>query len=149
MAEKLDVLIADFRLRRKALEKQPIESLEQLNNELCKNLYPCMEALAEEIREVDAVIQEVVEQQESYISSELTAQILQTIALGEAVAREVEKLVLDDLTKRKMEEIIKAYRHSAEITTMGVADASTEEILDSDDDAEDTDDGDDNSEGEE
>lgn len=130
MAEKLDALIADFRLRRKALKERPITSFEQLNAELCNNFYPCMEALAEEIREVDAVIQEVVEQQESYIDPELVAQILQTLALGEALAREVEKLLLDDLTKKKLEEIIKAYRHSAEVTTMGVADAATDEILD-------------------
>lgn len=130
MAEKLDALIADFRLRRKALKERPITSFEQLNNELCNNFYPSMEALAEEIHEVDAVIQEVVEQQESYIDPELAAQILQTIALGEALAREAEKLPLDDLTKRKIEEIIKAYRHSAEVTTMGVADAATDEILD-------------------
>lgn len=129
-------LVADIRALRKRLREKPLMDLQQFNNELVNNLYPAMEALAEQIAEVDGVIQEVVEQQESYLHPEFAAVIMGALALGEELAKAVENLEVDDLTRKKLHHLVAAYRLAAGQAAAGVADATVFEQ-----DEEDTEDG--------
>jgi len=137
----MDSLIADFNLHIKRLKKTPPTSVEEMTKELIFNVYPSMIALAENIAEVDEVIQEVVEQQDSYIRPELAAQIFATIAAGAVLIELTQELMpdLDDLKKKKLADAIKAFEKNAELTAMGVGDAITDPGDDDEDDEDDED----------
>lgn len=136
----IDSLIADIRVSLKRLKKAPIESWDALNRELQFNAYPTMLAICEQIAEVDDVIQEVVEQQESYLQPELAAQILKSIALGAALVEEVKKMItdLDDVARKRWSELLAEYEKETELAIMGLQDA----MIDGDDDGDDGDDSD-------
>ena len=141
IASPMDSLIADFNLSIRRLAETPLKSIKDINDELRLNLYPSLIAIAEQVAEVDEVMQEVVEHQESYIHPQLTAQIFQTIAIALELTKEVKALELDDFTKKKLTKLITAFEHSAELTAMGVNEATTD--IDDDDDDDDDDDNDD------
>lgn len=109
-----DQLVQDFEAAIERLVAKPIMDFEQLNSELRNNVYPSMMALAEQVSEVDGVIQEVVEQQDSYVTDDLGGQILGVFATALILAEEIEKLSLDDLNKKKLGEIIKHLRETAQ-----------------------------------
>lgn len=127
-AGPIDSLIADFRLAMRRLKERPLDSIEAVNRELHDNVFPSMIALAEQIAEVDEVIQEVVEHQESYISVELAGQISETIAVGFALIKTMRDLeISDQLAKKRLDDLAAAFEKSAELTMMGVADAAPDE----------------------
>lgn len=136
----IDALIADFRVSRKRLLSWVTEELPKTDTneaikfvvmEIANNVYPSLIAEAEQIAEVDEVIQEVVEQQDSYIQPDLAAQILHTATLGESVVTEVKKVLneINDLKRKRIKELLDAFEQSVEITVMGVTNASV--IVDS------------------
>ena len=139
----VDSLIADFRLAIKRLKEAPLKSLKDVNQELIFNTYPSMIALAEQIAEVDDVIQEVVEQQDSYIHPSLAAQILSTVAAGGVLIEEIKKIPLDDLQRKRLDDLVAQFEHSAELTIMGVSDATTDADADEDEPEEAPEDGED------
>jgi hypothetical protein len=147
----MDSLIADFKLSMKRLKDTPLKTPEDVTKELRFNVYPSMIALAEQIAEVDDVIQEVVEQQDSYVQPDLAAQILSTVAAAGMLAEEVKRALpaLDDLTRKKLLDLIRAFEHSAEITVTHVAEATVEEYTPGDDENEDEDEDDENEDDEE
>lgn len=122
----VDNLIADFRVARNRLKETPIEDFDALNAELRDNTYPCMIALAEQIAEVDEIIQEVVDHQESYILPELEGQIAQTLVIATALIGEVKKVLpqLDDMSIGRISKVIAELSKSIELTGMGVSEAS-------------------------
>lgn len=124
----MDSLIADFRLSMKRLKDRPLASIDEVNTELRMNVYPSMIALAEQVAEVDDIIQEVVEQQDSYLQPELAAQIFATIGAGGELAEEVRRLApaLDDLARKKLLDLVRKFEHSAQITVTQLADAVVE-----------------------
>jgi hypothetical protein len=133
----MDSLIADFRVARKRLKESPPTTVEGMIEELRNNVYPSMIALAEQVAEVDEVVLEMSEQQDSYIQSELAAQIFSTIAIGGQVLEEVRNLMpeMSDLTAKRLKDLLDGFEHSMELTVMGVSEATIE------DDGEDGDDG--------
>lgn len=123
-AGPIDSLIADFRLNAKRLKEMPLDSIQAVNDELRNNTYPSMIALAEQIAEVDEIIQEVVEHQESYISTDLGRQILETVTIGFALIKMIKELEIEDqFAKKRLTDIVDAFEKSAELTMMGVSDA--------------------------
>jgi cobalamin biosynthesis protein CobT len=151
IASPTDALIADVRISRKRLKDEPPKSIAALVDELVNNVYPTIMAALEQIAEVDEVMQEVVEQQESYIHPRLAAQIFQTIALVGALINEVKKLEVDDLTRKKLADLMAALTHSVELSAMGVGEATTDFDVDADggeDEDDDNDDGEDDGEDE-
>ena len=144
------VLIRDFRLNRKRLLQwlpdvlEKAETLEDLKGalayvvgEIANGVYPSLIAEAEQIAEVDEVIQEVVDQQESYLHPELSGQIFQTLAIGGALAGEVRRVAEDlddDLKRKKLNDLVDAFVKSSELTEMAVNEASSFDDDDDDDD---------------
>lgn len=126
----MDSLIADFRVARKRLKESPPTTVEGMIEELRNNVYPSMIALAEQVAEVDEVVLEMSEQQDSYIQSELAAQIFSTIALGGQLLEEVRSLLpemSDDLAAKRVKDLLDGFEHSMELTVMGVSEATIED----------------------
>ena len=128
-AGPIDLLTAEIRVSKKRLKKAPIDSWDALNKELRLNLYPTLEAICEQIAEVDDVIQEVVEMQESYLQPETAAQIFKSFALGEVIIEEVKKLIpdFDEVTAKRWNELIAEYEKETELAVMIVQDAIDED----------------------
>ncbi len=122
----MDSLIADFRVSMKRLKEHPPESIEDITKELRLNVYPSLVALAEEVAEVDEVVLEMSNQQDSYIQAELAAQIFQTIAIGGQLLKEIRGLLssMSDLTAKRVKGMLDGFEHSMELTMMGVAEAT-------------------------
>jgi hypothetical protein len=125
----MDSLIADFRLSIKRLKEKPLKSLEEITKELTLNVYPSLIALAENVAEVDEVIQELVDQQESYIQKQLAVQIFATLTAGGVLVELIkeEMATFDDLKRKKFAASVHAFEHSAELTAMGVTEAIGED----------------------
>jgi sugar-specific transcriptional regulator TrmB len=147
----IDALIADFKINRKRLKEHTPKSIKELTDELCNNVYPSMIALAEQIAEVDDIMQETIEQQDSYLQQEAAAQILHTVALAGGLLVEVEKIVptLDDMTKKRVEALIKDLEQSMELTSMVVTDATVDFDTEDEEGTEDEDEDEDEEEEEE
>lgn len=130
----IDSLIADFRLNMKRLKEAPLNSFQAVNEELYNNIYPSVIAITEQIFEVDEVIQEIVEHHESYISIELAGQISETIAIGFALIKVIKELKIENqLAKKRLSDLAGAFEKSAELTMMGVSDATPEDDEDDED----------------
>jgi hypothetical protein len=124
-AGPIDSLIADINISLKRLKKTPIDSFDALNKELRFNVYPTMSAICDQIAEVDDVIQEVVEMQESYIQPEAAAQIFKSFAVGALVVEEIKKLIsdFDDVTAKRWNELLAEYEKETELAAMIVQEA--------------------------
>jgi hypothetical protein len=135
-ASPIESLLADFRLQRKRLASMTFTTPDDARRELMNNVFPSLEALAEQVAEVDNVVTEVIDQQGSFLEEELANQILGTIAVAETLIEAFRPLMLplDDLAKKKLESAITEYARMAELTVMAVTEAAG---LDDDDDDED------------
>lgn len=141
----LDTLIADFRVSRKRVLRYLAEDFEDADikdslryviNEIANNIYPSFIAEAEHIADVDDVIQEVIEQQQSFVHPELAAQIFHTIAIAVSLIEEIKKVApgFDDLARKKFVDLIAAFEQSAELSVMGITDATPDESESDDED---------------
>lgn len=146
---------ADTKLARKALknadwaEISTEEKAQALRVELCENVYPLLESvsrigqkLAEGIEELNGVVSELVEDEESFITPELSDQIGFALGAGQAIAAELLKIlpsVTDELLKKRLEDGVKSYQRAAEIAWEGIANAAGDEDDDEDDEEEDKD----------
>jgi hypothetical protein len=151
-AGPIDLLTAQIRVSKKRLKKTPIDSWDALNRELRFNVYSTMEAICDQIAEVDDVIQEVVEMQESYLQPETAAQLFKSFALGELMVEEIKKLIptFDDVTAKRWNELITEYEKETELAVMIIQDAIEDPGPgegDEDEDESESEDGDDDSDG--
>lgn len=135
----LDSLIADWRISRKRLKENPPTTIEAMVAELRDNVYPSMIALAEQCVEIDEVVLEMSEHQDSFIQRPLAAQIFQTVALGAQVVDEVRAFLpeLSDIAAKKVGALLSEFERSLELTVMGVSDAAADDE-DEDDEDDDT-----------
>lgn len=129
-AGPIDSLIADANALIKRLKKTEFKTPDDVRLELVNNTYPMIVATLENVAEVDEVVFEMSEQQESYITDELAAQIFSTIAAGGVLVELLQGVEVDDLMKKKIADAIKNFERQAELTVMAVA---------SDDDGDDSD----------
>lgn len=139
-AGPIDSLMADFRLSIKRLKETPLKTIKEVNQELQLNVYPSMMATLEQILEIDDVVEEMVNHQGSYIQQELAAQIFHTVALGGGLAEEIRHIIssMDDMSRKRMEDMLADFEHSMELTIMGVSNATVEPGDEDDDENEDT-----------
>lgn len=136
MTGPLGRVVADLHLLISNLKKNDKADIRQ---ELVFNTYPAMIALAEQIGEIDDAIQELVDQQESYLQPALAGLIETALAIGRELATEISKLAIsDDLAKKRIADLVKAYSQSAEMASLAVREAI---IDDDEDDNDDTDNG--------
>ena len=138
----VDSLIADFRVARKRLVESPPDTVEGMVAELRNNVYPSMIALAEQIIEIDEVVLEMSEQQDSFIQQELASQIYQTIAIGSQVLEETRNMIpeMSDIAKNRVTDLLDGFEHSMELTMMGVSNATVDPDDEDGDENEDEDD---------
>lgn len=136
-SDPITSLIADFRLSAKRLKDTPLTNFEEVTRELSLNVYPSMIALAEQVADsvadVEDILGEVAEQ--DYLQPETATQILTTIAAAASVIELLEPVLrdLDDLKRHKIMEAIQIFQKSAEITVMTVTNSVVEDEDDEDD----------------
>ena len=113
--------------------------------EQANNTIPLLDSSLDQIAEVDEVVEEFISQGESYIQSELAAQIFEVIGLSASMHQELTKLLplVDDLQRKRLSEMLDEWERSAELTVMNVNDATSEEDEDGEDDEDGDEDGDD------
>lgn len=118
-------LLEDLRKARQRLQKRPLTTVAEVSRELRDNTYPAMEAIVENIIELDGVIQEVVEHQDSYIQEDLAAKVMAAITAGAVLVDLVKSLLpgLDDITRKKFEEAISVFEVNAQAAVEGISDA--------------------------
>lgn len=107
-------LIKDAGQSRQRLLANPLATSSQVSAELANNVYPMLQAMLTEMVEVDEVVQEMIDQTESFIQPELAEQIFASIAAGGHLAKLVVELVngegeLDDLRKKKLTDAVAAF----------------------------------------
>ncbi len=107
----------------KAMVKKGDATTTQVLEQLALNVVPLIAALADEVAEVDDIVQEVVAREESYLHPELAQQILGTMALGQAVLQIMREQLLpsmDDITRKKAAELCDGFEKSMELSILTV-----------------------------
>jgi hypothetical protein len=108
----VETLIADLQAATQRLKDAPLKTTSDVQRELTLNVYPCMIAVAEQLAEVDGVIQEIVEQQETYLRPEFAALVFAVLGAGAALVETAEKMpqdLLDDVSRHRLQEAIMAW----------------------------------------
>ncbi len=133
-----EALAADFKIARKrirsvlvlteedraALPAPLVRWVDAVATEFSDNVFPGMLALAENQIEAEGLIDELADQQESYLEPELVILINATIEAGSRLADELRALQGDDLWKKRVGEMLTTWDQLAETTTAGVLQAS-------------------------
>lgn len=118
-----------------------------LKAELVNNVYPLManvlEAVMGRVGEVENVLSEMLGATTSMVQPELADEIAEALEAGEQLALEVEKLNLDEVTKKRISFLIETYRGAASEAVAALDEVVLEDLDDEEDDLED------DSEGEE
>jgi hypothetical protein len=147
MTQTIQFLIKDCKGARKRLLESPLATSAQASSEMANNMYPLLEAILKEIAEVDDVIQEVIDQTESFVQEDLAEAIYAALTAGGQLVSQVAELLssgdLDDLRKRKLADAAAVYEALAAAAVAAVHDASSDSDDDSDDDDSDDDSNDD------
>jgi transcriptional regulator NrdR family protein len=127
-----DPLVADMRVLRKRVLATFVgdESLSQkafaklIGNEII----PALIMAVERIVEMDEVVEEIADQQGSYLQDEDARQIMETVQIALMIMAEVGKLLpaLDDVSQKRLAESIRMFEGSAEMTAMIVSNAALE-----------------------
>jgi hypothetical protein len=122
------ILDAKAQLKRakgtKYLEAQP---------ELANNVWPTflafMETVRDEIGEVNATVDDMLEAEGSVIQLDLADALFENFELGKAVAAGLRKLVptLDDITAKPLVAALEAWEKSTGIVEIGVQEATVDE----------------------
>lgn len=135
-------LRADARLHRERLLKvnwntmATADVVKVIKTELAENIWPFLhelfgaidEELAEPIADLGEAIDEMIEREESSIHADLAAMIIGVFEHGKLMANELEKLLpaADEVTRKRLGEMIHAYRQGATIVTERVVEVTIE-----------------------
>lgn len=87
------------------------------------------EEVVEELRLQGEAIDELIDNNDNVLHPELTARIVGVFEIGKLVCNELEKLlatiddpeIVDDLTRKRIDELVSGYRHTAEVVTLEVS----------------------------
>ncbi len=143
----------------KELEKARIRASKstylEAKKELSEETYPLLQAIWAEVHErigdLEDTVAELIEQQGSYLQTDLSAQILTTLQATKEFIAEVANIQVDDLTKHKLGQMMGALVPSIDLTMQAVSEVTSEyeeeEGEDEDDETEDDDEDEDAEEG--
>jgi hypothetical protein len=128
----LPELKADCKLQREqlldmSLPTDPTELGAWVKNYLANEVWAHQEAVVEEALHLGDAVDELIDTSESVIFPELTAKIVGVIEYGKLICKEVDKFLEDcedDLTKKRVTEMVKNYRQAAEVVTDEVAESA-------------------------
>lgn len=126
-------LRAEFTLQRKKLLSNPGADL---HKELAYNIYPCLEALAEQLQEQDRALQ-AFEESDSYILPDLAEVLLTAFLSVDSLITEIRKIEIDDLNRKKISDLANEAEKLCAEAAMAVNDAAVEEADEEDEDTED------------
>lgn len=137
MSSPVDVLIADIRAAAARLGARKFETPDDVRTVLIDDTYPMMEALAEQLVEVDKIVEEM-SQPESFLDEDEATQIRNVITIGAALYEIVQGLLpsMNDIDRKKAAEVCAAFESAAQLAMMVVEQATDE---DDDDEEEDED----------
>lgn len=136
-----DELGADARLHRERILKSDLKPGTDvglmIKRELAENVWPFLDALVKEIRtevveeigDLGEAIDELIEREDSALHADLSAMIIGLFEHGKLIAAELEKLLpaqQDDLARKRLAEMIHAYRQGVEIVTERVIEVTIE-----------------------
>ena len=128
----------------------PDVALTRLQAELVSNVYPLFEALAKQglrqaqlLVELDGVVDELTEQEDSFLHDEDAGVLAAALAAAEEIVKHVQPLLLgqpiDDLVKKKIGDAIAVFQQAIPVATEvlqnATADEEDEEAEDTEDDA--------------
>ena len=147
---RLESLRADAKLHRQRIAKADWSKLgdagKAMKSELADNLWPWVEAYCEAVAEevvgrvddLDEAVFELIEREDSAIHPELAMMIIGVFEHGKLVAAELEKLLphADDLQRKRLKDMVHAYRQGAEIVAQRVAEVTLDDDGDGDTDGE-------------
>jgi hypothetical protein len=128
--DELQSLKADCKIRAEMVEKSSIP--DDIKRELSRNLYPLLEQITAHIAdELDAqgeALEELIDQSDNILHPEMTAQILGVFELGKVICAQLEAAVAeaDDVTKKRISDLIMTYRRAVEATTEAVRDITSD-----------------------
>lgn len=131
--DDLDRVAADAVLVRKRLAKLDPSKID-LKTELADNLYPILEGLVDavkkrladvedEVADLGEQVDEMNDQVGEVLHPETAGQIVEVFTLGDLLASELEQLMpkLDDLTKKRVRQIVKSYRQGVVVISQVLA----------------------------
>ena len=120
-----EILLGDIKQMRQRLQKKPLATIADVNRELRDNTYPTLEAIVDQIVELDGVIQEVVENQDNYLQEDTAARILAALATAAALAEMVKEFLpeLDDIRRKRFEDAIQLFEVSAQAAAEEISEA--------------------------
>jgi hypothetical protein len=127
-------LKADCKVHRDRLLRADLAGLDLaqltafVKSELAENLFPLLEGLVEAIQEdvcapldeLDDAVDELIDQSEDVLHPETAAQIVGVIEVGKLLCNEMDMLLAalkDDVRRKRVREMVKAYRQAAEVVT--------------------------------
>lgn len=125
----LQSLKADCNVRREAVDRvfENVPDLAALSDlvkrEFANNLYPlldqCFGVVVEELDAQGEAIEDLIDQSENVLHPEFTAEIVGVFEIGKVICTEIEKFVsdADEITKKRITELVTAFRRCAEKTT--------------------------------
>lgn len=143
MSSPVDVLIADIKAAAARLAARKFETPDDVRLVLIDDTYPMMEALAEQLVEVDKIVEEMT-QPESFLDDEEAQHIRSALALGGALYEIVQKLLpqMNDIDKKKAGEVCAAFENAVQLAMMVVEQATEGDEEDEEEDDTEADDGD-------
>lgn len=124
----LQEIKADARVLGERLQKMPIVDID-FRHELTENVLPLFEGLCNALEEevvvrvddLEEAIDELMDQSTDVLHPETSAKIIGVVEFGKQLATELEQLIakgkLDDLTKKRVKDLVKTYRQGAQIVT--------------------------------
>jgi hypothetical protein len=130
-------LRADCKVHRDRLLRADLATLDHagliafVRSELADNLFPLLEGLVEAIQddvvahvdELDDAVDELIDQSEDVLHPETAAQIIGVFEIGKLLCNEMDVMLAalkDDVRRKRVREMVKAYRQSVEVATEAV-----------------------------
>lgn len=141
-----DVITAKEALRAKDLSESAASAA--LQTELVSNVYPLFEAIAKQslrqaqlLVELDGVVDELTEQEDSFLHDEDAGVLAAALAAAEEIVKHVQPLLIgqsiDDLVKKKIGDAIAVFQHTIPAATEVLQNATADEEDEEADESED------------
>lgn len=126
----LEIVIKDIKDAQARAKKKSGGGALDAKHEVTANLYPLLLALAEatkgDVDEIGGALDDLLDDEGSVIQPELAAVLFAHVQLSRELIAEVRKLKMDDVTKKKVEDMCQAVEKVAGQAEEGVGEAAVE-----------------------